>query len=185
MPVFLSVSQKYHCINYSHIFFSCQSWHIWSPEIALMCVIIAVRAEVGRPGVWVGWVHPERCSSAGPLKKRSGSLLLLQPWWTREWRRDLRLRLTPHMTRAVLTRSCEREITSGLLKLSVKNNSIWRAQCLWLCRHACNGCFKQKKWKSIDLQLRMNPSHVQRPKYWIQACSEHLIAMAWQQNITQ
>lgn len=115
---------------------------------------------------WSGEAWGKFIQNAAALRRRSGSLLLLQLWWTQEWRRVLRLRLTPRMTWAVLTGSCEREITPGLLKLSVKNYSVWRAQRLWLCWHACNSCFKQKKVKIH----RLNTSYVYRPKYWIKAC---------------
>lgn len=134
---------QYHCINDAHIFFS---WHIWWPEIVLVSVMILVSDGCYCCQSWSGeaWGVSWLSSPRTPLRRRSGSPLLLQPWWPREWRRVLRLRLTPCMTWAILSRSCEREITSGLLKWSVKNYSIRRAQRLWLCWHACNSSNRHK-----------------------------------------
>lgn len=149
LSIFLSVEVLLHKLC---TYLPLISWNIWSYEIILVSVIILVSNGCycwqSNGEAWgVSWLSsPRTLQLCWASEEEIWLSVTITTPVTREWRRVLRLRLTPRMTWAVLTRSCKREITSGLLKMSVKNYSIRRAQRLWLCWHACNSCKLYKFW---------------------------------------
>lgn len=78
------------------------SWHVWSPKIILVSIMILVSDDYYycqslRGEAWgVSWLRSSRTLQlCWAPRRRCGSVLLLKPWWPWEWRRVLGFCLTP------------------------------------------------------------------------------------------